>query len=35
MTAEVDLVIRHGLILDGTGTEPFEGDIATDGGRIT
>ncbi len=30
-----DLVIRGGLIVDGAGGEPFVGDIAIDGGRIT
>ncbi len=29
-----DLVIRGGTIIDGTGGEPFEGDIAIAGGRI-
>lgn len=35
MSTLVDLVIRNGLIYDGTGAEPFEGDIAVTGGRIT
>ncbi|MFM7142311.1 MAG: N-acyl-D-amino-acid deacylase family protein, partial [Alphaproteobacteria bacterium] len=30
-----DLVIRHGTIVDGTGRERFEGDVAVDGGRVT
>jgi N-acyl-D-aspartate/D-glutamate deacylase len=30
-----DLVIRNGLIIDGTGRERFEGDVAIDGGTIT
>ncbi len=30
-----DLVIRHGLITDGLGSEPFEGDIAIDGQHIS
>ena len=30
-----DLVIRNGLIVDGAGNEPFEGDIAIDGQNIT
>src|SRR5665213_3517778 len=29
-----DLVIRNGTIVDGTASEPFEGDIAVDGDRI-
>ena len=29
-----DLVIRGGTILDGTGGEPFEADIAINGGKI-
>jgi N-acyl-D-aspartate/D-glutamate deacylase len=30
----MDLVIRNGLVVDGTGGEPFEGDIAIQCGRI-
>jgi N-acyl-D-aspartate/D-glutamate deacylase len=30
-----DLVVRHGLIIDGTGREPVHGDIAVDGGLIS
>jgi N-acyl-D-aspartate/D-glutamate deacylase len=30
-----DIVIRGGLIVDGTGTKPFEGDVAIDGGVLT
>ena len=30
-----DLVIRDGEIVDGTGAEPFGGDVAIDGGTIT
>ena len=30
-----DLVVRGGLIVDGNGGEPFEGDIALDGDTIT
>ena len=29
-----DIVIRGGQIVDGTGAEPVEGDLAIDGGRI-
>ena len=29
-----DLIIRSGLIVDGNGGEPFEGDVAVDGGVI-
>src|SRR5580698_1124153 len=34
MASDVDLVIRNGLIFDGTGGEAFEGEVAVDGGRI-
>jgi N-acyl-D-amino-acid deacylase len=30
-----DLVIRGGTIVDGTGADAYEGDVAIDGGRIT
>ena len=30
-----DLVIRKGTIVDGTGNDPFEGDVAIDGNVIT
>ena len=30
-----DIVIRNGLIVDGSGTAPFMGDVAIDGGMIT
>ena len=32
--SEYDLVIRNGLILDGTGSEAFRGDVAVTQGRI-
>jgi len=35
MTARHDLVIRGGLIYDGSGAEPFRADIAIDDGTIT
>ena len=34
MANGVDLVIRGGLVVDGTGAEPFEADIAVAEGRI-
>jgi N-acyl-D-aspartate/D-glutamate deacylase len=30
-----DILIRDGLIVDGSGREPWRGDLAIDGGRIT
>jgi N-acyl-D-aspartate/D-glutamate deacylase len=33
-TDNVDLVIRGGTVIDGTGGEPFEADIAVAGDRI-
>src|SRR6187200_603315 len=30
-----DLIVRDGLIVDGTGTAPFRGDVAVEGGKIT
>ena len=30
-----DLVIRDGMIVDGTGSEPYQGDISIDGDAIT
>lgn len=32
--ADYDLIIRSGLVVDGTGGEPFVGDVAVDGGVI-
>jgi N-acyl-D-amino-acid deacylase len=34
MAREFDIVIRNGLVVDGTGAAPFEADIAIKGGRI-
>jgi len=34
MPNHFDLVIRGGLVVDGTGSEPFEADVAVDGSRI-
>lgn len=34
MQDDFDLIVRRGLVVDGTGSEPFEGDIALSGGRI-
>ena len=34
MTQEFDLVVRGGLVVDGTGAEPYEADIAIANGRI-
>ncbi len=33
--AECDLLIRNGTIYDGSGANPFSGDVAVDGDRIT
>ncbi|MCA4920367.1 MAG: N-acyl-D-glutamate deacylase, partial [Roseomonas sp.] len=30
-----DIVIRGGVVVDGTGAAPFEADVAMAGGRIT
>jgi N-acyl-D-amino-acid deacylase len=32
---EFDLIIRGGLIVDGSGREPFEGDVGITGSTIT
>ncbi len=34
MQKNLDLVIRNGLVYDGTGAEPFEADVAVAAGRI-
>src|SRR5271155_2449602 len=34
MAAQYDLIVRGGTIVDGTGVEPFEADIAIARGRI-
>jgi N-acyl-D-aspartate/D-glutamate deacylase len=34
MTHDIDLVIRNGLVVDGTGGAPFDADVAISGGRI-
>ena len=34
MSTRFDLVIRNGVIVDGTGTAPREGDVAVSRGRI-
>ena len=34
MTTKADLLIRGGLIVDGTGAEPHIGDVAVVGDRI-
>ena len=31
----VDLVVRNGTIVDGSGGDPFAGDVAIEGGRVT
>jgi N-acyl-D-aspartate/D-glutamate deacylase len=34
MASDFDLIIRHGTVLDGSGGQPFESDIAVKDGRI-
>ena len=34
MSHEVDLVVRNGLVVDGSGAEPFKADVAVSAGRI-
>ncbi|MEW6587378.1 MAG: amidohydrolase family protein, partial [Nitrospirota bacterium] len=34
MRKTIDTLIRYGLIVDGTGAEPFEGDLSISGDRI-
>jgi N-acyl-D-aspartate/D-glutamate deacylase len=34
MAYDVDMVVRNGRLVDGTGAEPFDADIAISGGRI-
>jgi len=34
MQAQYDLVLRRGTVVDGSGGEPFEADVALSGGRI-
>jgi N-acyl-D-aspartate/D-glutamate deacylase len=33
-TTVYDLIVRNGTIVDGTGAEPFDGDVAVAGGKI-
>jgi len=35
MAADFDLVVRNGTVVDGTGSEPLEADVAVQDGRIT
>jgi N-acyl-D-aspartate/D-glutamate deacylase len=32
--SDLDLVIRNGTVIDGTGAAPFEADVAVAGGKI-
>jgi len=34
MASDVDLIVRNGRVVDGTGSEPFDADVAVSGGRI-
>ena len=34
MASDVDLIVRNGRVVDGTGAEPFDADVAISGGRI-
>ena len=34
MAHDVDLIVRNGLVVDGTGAEPFNADVAVSSGRI-
>ncbi|HZM48835.1 MAG TPA: amidohydrolase family protein [Burkholderiales bacterium] len=34
MARDVDLIVRNGRVVDGTGAEPFEADVAISGDRI-
>ena len=34
MAHDVELIVRNGLVVDGSGGAPFIGDVAMSGGRI-
>jgi len=34
MADDLELIVRNGLVVDGTGTDPFAADVAVSGGRI-